>query len=269
TAMDILARCEEENLSVITLQDAVYPARLKNIYDPPVVLSVKGKLPVLDEEAAIAVVGTRDATPYGLKMARRFGHDLAACGGLVVSGLTRGIDRSAAEGALEACGKVIGVLGTGHDSANGDLYEDVAVSGALVSEYPPGMRTYKEQFRYRNRVTAGLSVGALVVEAPEGRYSLNDKVSDIMESFFGKLWFVMVGLTIKKKMDANKKDGEKKEGGFDLNMKDGGLMQMMGGFTVLRMTSMMGMINVSFSKEELLKLNKKLNRIRKPKNLKK
>ena len=168
TAMDILARCEMDHIDIVTLQDAAYPARLKNIYDPPVVLYVKGKLPVMDEEAAVAVVGTRDATPYGLKMARRFGHDLAACGGLVISGLTRGIDRSAAEGALEACGKVVGVLGTSHDDAHGGLYEDVAVSGALVSEYPPGQKTYREQFRYRNRVTAGLAVAALVVEAPEG-----------------------------------------------------------------------------------------------------
>ncbi len=168
TAMDILARCEMEHISVITLQDAAYPARLKNIYDPPVVLYVKGKLPVIDEEAAVAVVGTRNATPYGLKMARRFGHDLAACGGLVISGLTRGIDRAAAEGALEACGKVVGVLGTSHDEAHGGLYEDVAACGALVSEYPPGLKTYREQFRYRNRVTAGLAVAALVVEAPEG-----------------------------------------------------------------------------------------------------
>ena len=90
TAMDILARCEMDHIDVITLQDAAYPARLKNIYDPPVVLYVKGKLPAIDEEAAIAVVGTRDASPYGLKMARRFGHDLAACGALVISGLTRG-----------------------------------------------------------------------------------------------------------------------------------------------------------------------------------
>lgn len=167
TSMGILARCEMEHISVVTLQDAGYPERLKNIYDPPVVLYVKGKLPVIDEEAAVAVVGTRDATPYGLKMARRFGHDLAACGGLVISGLTRGIDRAAAEGALEACGRVVGVLGTSHDEAHGGLYEDVAVSGALVSEYPPGLKTYREQFRYRNRVTAGLSVAALVVEAPE------------------------------------------------------------------------------------------------------
>ncbi|MBQ9132573.1 MAG: glycoside hydrolase family 2 protein [Clostridia bacterium] len=102
----------------------------------------------------------------------------------------------------------------------------------------------------------------------EGRYSLNDKISDIMESKRGKLWFLGVGLKIKKKMDANKKDKEagKKSGGFDVDLKaDGGLMQMMGGFTVLRLSSMMGMMNISFTKEELLKMNKQLNRIRKPK----
>ena len=83
----------------------------------------------------------------------------------------------------------------------------------------------------------------------------------------GKLWFLGMGLTLKKKMDANKKDKEagKKSGGFDVDLKaDGGLMQMMGGFTVLRLTSMMGMMNISFTKEELLKMNKKLNRIKKP-----
>ena len=106
----------------------------------------------------------------------------------------------------------------------------------------------------------------------EGRYSLNDKIADIMKSKRGKLWFLGLGLKLKKKMDANKKDkkkGEKKSGGFDVDLKaDGGLMQMMGGFTVLRLSSMMGMMNISFTKEELLKLNRQLNRIRKPKNLK-
>ena len=103
------------------------------------------------------------------------------------------------------------------------------------------------------------------VEAPEGRFSLNDKISDIMQSNRGKLWFIGVGLKLKKKMNANKK-GEKKSGGFEVDLKaDGGLMQMMGGFTVLRLTSMMGMVNISFTKEELLKMNKKLNRIKKPK----
>jgi len=105
------------------------------------------------------------------------------------------------------------------------------------------------------------------IDAPEGRFSLNDKIADIMATKRGKLWFLGMGLTLKKKMDANKKDKEagKKSGGFDVDLKaDGGLMQMMGGFTVLRLTSMMGMMNISFTKEELLKMNKKLNRIKKP-----
>ena len=106
------------------------------------------------------------------------------------------------------------------------------------------------------------------IDAPEGRFSLNDKLSDIMACTRGKLWFVRLGLKLKKKMNANKKDkGEKKSGGFDVDLSSGGgLMEMMGSFTVLRLSSMMGMANVSFTKEELLKMNKQLNRIRKPKN---
>ena len=107
------------------------------------------------------------------------------------------------------------------------------------------------------------------IDAPEGRFSLNDTFADIMKSFRGKLWFAGVGLQLKKKMDANKqrtKSG-KKSGGFDVDLKAGsGIMQMLGGFTVLRLTSMMGMLNISFTKEELLQMNKKLNKIRKPKN---
>ena len=91
-----------------------------------------------------------------------------------------------------------------------------------------------------------------------------------MKSKRGKLWFISMGLKIKKKMNASKKGkdaGEKKSGGFEVDLKaDGGLMEMMGGFTVLRLSSMMGMMNVNFTKEELLKMNKQLNRIRKPKN---
>ncbi len=105
-----------------------------------------------------------------------------------------------------------------------------------------------------------------VVEV-EGRFSLNDKISDIIQSKRGKLWFLSMGLKLKKKMDANKK-GAKKSGGFDVDFKGEGLMDMMGGFTVLRLTSMMGMMNISFTKEELLQMNRQLNRIRKPKKLK-
>ena len=118
-------------------------------------------------------------------------------------------------------------------------------------------------------------VGAVLnwfdVTAPEGRYSLNDTIADIMKSKRGKMWFVGMGLKLKKKMNEGKKasaEGEKKSGGFDVDLSEGGgLMEMMGGFTVLRLTSMMGMMNVNFTKEELLKLNKKLNRIKKPKNI--
>ncbi len=166
TALDILHRCEMQRLQIVTLQDAVYPWRLKNIYDPPVVLYVKGHLPLVDEEAAIAVIGTRDPTPYGIRMARKFGQELSECGGLLVSGLTRGIERVAADAALYAGGRLVGVLGTAPEEARGDLYEDVAVNGALVTEYPPGQKTHKSAFRARNRITAGLSAGVLVVEAP-------------------------------------------------------------------------------------------------------
>ena len=108
------------------------------------------------------------------------------------------------------------------------------------------------------------------IDAPEGRFSLNDKISDIMSCFRGKLWFAGLGLKLKKKMDANKKksDGEKKSGGFDVDLKGGAgsdMMQMLGGFSVLRLSSMMGMVNISFTKEELLAMNRQLNRIKKPK----
>ncbi len=107
------------------------------------------------------------------------------------------------------------------------------------------------------------------VTAPEGRFSLNDKISDIMSTKRGKLWFIGVGLKLKKKMNANKKGkgGEKKSGDFNVDLKggsEGGIMQMLGGFSVLRLSSMMGMMNISFTKEELLKMNKKLNKIKKP-----
>ena len=107
------------------------------------------------------------------------------------------------------------------------------------------------------------------VTTPEGRFSLNDKLSDIMSCLRGKLWFIKLGLKLKKQMSGGKKGkkGEKKEAmGFELNEN---MMQMMGGFTVLRLTSLIGMMDIKFTKEELLKMNKQLNRIRKPKKLRK
>ena len=109
------------------------------------------------------------------------------------------------------------------------------------------------------------------ITAPNGRFSLNDTIGEIMKSFRGKLWFARFGLALKKKMNEGKKGENKKDGGFDIDLSSAGsgIMEMMSGFTVLRMTSLMAMANVNFTKEELLKINKQLNRIRKPKNNKK
>lgn len=166
-AMRVIDLCAEKNVAAVTMQDAAYPRRLANIYDPPAVIYVMGRLPAVDEEAAVSVVGTRKATPYGIKMATRLGYEITKCGGLVVSGLTSGIDAAAARGALLACGSCIGVLGSAIDAEAGSLVRDVRAAGAVVSEYPPGAVTRASNFRARNRITAGLSVAAAVVEAPE------------------------------------------------------------------------------------------------------
>lgn len=167
----ILADCERLNFRILTIADAEYPDRLRNIYDPPCLLYCRGRLPPIDEEVSIAVVGTRTATPYGITQAERFGEELASGGSVVVTGLARGIDSVAAEGALRGGGKVIGVLGNGIDVVypreNRYLYEDVAVSGVLLSEYAPGTKPAGSHFPVRNRIISGLSLATLVVEAPE------------------------------------------------------------------------------------------------------
>ena len=167
----ILADCQRLGQRILTIQDAEYPQRLRNIFDPPLVLYVKGRMPVMDEEAAIAVVGTRECTPYGTACGERLGRELAASGAVVVTGLARGVDSAAARGALRAGGTVVGVTGGGLDVVyppeNGDLYADVAATGVLLSEYPPGSPPDKAHFPVRNRIMSGLSVAALVVEAPE------------------------------------------------------------------------------------------------------
>lgn len=164
---EILDDCAAQNIAIITMQDAVYPKRLKNIYAPPAVIYVRGKLPAVDDEAAVAVIGTRSATPYGIKMSERISCEIAKCGGVVISGLTSGVDAAAAYGALRADGKVIGVLGTAHEQQDGELAAEVAHRGALVSEYPPGMRSMRSFFRDRNRISAALSLGVVAIEAPE------------------------------------------------------------------------------------------------------
>lgn len=163
----ILTACEEQNLRVICQQDTLYPRRLKHIYAPPPVLYARGRLRDLDEEPVIAMVGTRGATPYGLGMARELAAGVVRSGGTVLSGLGFGIDGEAAKAALENGGYCVGVLGTSHQDSTGWLARQVADFGLLLSEYAPGTVSQRYFFRERNRITAGLSVGVVVVEAPE------------------------------------------------------------------------------------------------------
>lgn len=165
-ALRIIDACADQHIDILASDDAAYPERLRNIYAPPPILYVKGKLPEVDAEPMIAVIGTRKASPYGLRMGRRLGFEIAKYGGIVVSGLTAGIDAAGAEGALTAEGKCVGVLGVPHEKYSGRLAGDLTVRGALVSEYPPGTVPNKAFFRARNRIAAGLSVGVAVVEAP-------------------------------------------------------------------------------------------------------
>lgn len=166
----ILGDCQRLNLRILTIQDAEYPDRLRNIVNPPCLLYVKGNLPALDTEATVTVVGTRDCTPYGIACGEKLGYGIAQCGGLVVSGMAKGVDAAAARGALLAGGRVVGILGNGLDIVypyeNYSLYEDVAATGVLLSEYPPGTAPSGQHFPVRNRILAGISVATLVVEAP-------------------------------------------------------------------------------------------------------
>lgn len=174
--VQILADCEEQGIEIHTLQDADYPERLRNIPDPPAVLYVRGHLPAVDDLACIAMVGTRKTSPYGMKMALRIGGEIAKLGGVVVSGAAAGVDSASMEGALRAGGTVIGVLGTAVDEvypkSSRPIFDQCAVTGALVSEYPPGMHTWGWNFKERNRIIAGLSLGVVVVEAPARSGSL-------------------------------------------------------------------------------------------------
>lgn len=166
----ILRLCYEKGISILTMQDAAYPAQLRNIPDPPLALYCLGSPPDLNRPA-VAVVGTRRASPYGLLQARRMGYVLSRCGCIVVSGLAKGIDTNAMLGALTGGTPVVGVLGCGVDVVyppeNRRLYEDVARQGCLLSEYPPGTMPKSTHFPVRNRIISGLSLGVLVVEAPE------------------------------------------------------------------------------------------------------
>lgn len=167
----VLRQCRDKRIHVLTMQDASYPSRLKNITDPPVVLYYKGNLPDLDGVPVVGVVGTRSASVYGLNTAKQLGYEIGLCGGIVVSGIAGGIDGLAMRGALGSGMPVIGILGCGVDviypRSNRDLFADTENHGCLISEFTPGTPPYKWNFPKRNRIISGMCDGVLVVEAPK------------------------------------------------------------------------------------------------------
>ena len=167
-AEEILGRCDRLGLRLLTLKDAEYPNRLKNIPDPPILLYLKGRLPVVDEELVIGMVGSRTPSAYGVRVAREMSLDLARAGVVLCSGIAAGVDAAVLRGGLAAGGTVISVVAGGLDivtpAENRGLYEDVAATGVLVSEYPPGTPHLGGHYRSRNRIISGLSEGVVVVE---------------------------------------------------------------------------------------------------------
>jgi DNA processing protein len=170
-----LERAAGLGITIITREQQSYPELLRNIADPPILLYVRGKVELL-HNGCLAVVGARAATVYGRQIARELSGRLCRRGFTVVSGLALGIDAAAHQGALEAGGATVAVLGCGLDvvypAQHRDLYSDIAGQGALVSEYPLG--TLPEPFRFpaRNRIISGLSLGVVVVEAARKSGSL-------------------------------------------------------------------------------------------------
>jgi DNA processing protein len=172
-AEDEAKRVAEIGASFITPEDEAYPSRLLQIYDPPAVLWIRGNQALL-ERPGIAVVGTRQPSPYGAGMAELLSRELARRRLTIMSGMARGVDTAAHKGALDAGGKTIAVWGTGIDvvypKENRKLAENIVTTGGtIVSEYPLGTFPAPQNFPIRNRILSGMSIGVLVIEA--GEYS--------------------------------------------------------------------------------------------------
>lgn len=170
-AHEILQQCYRQSIHVLTLQDAGYPKRLKNLDDAPLVLYYQGNLPDFDAEPSVAMVGTRKASAYGLLQAKRLGYELGRYGVLVISGGAAGVDTLALRGAISSGTPPVAVFACGVDvdypAANHSLFADLRAHGCVLSEYPPSTPPLAEHFPVRNRILSGLSLGTLVVEAPK------------------------------------------------------------------------------------------------------
>lgn len=163
-----LKRISDFGCHVLIQTDEEYPPLLRQIYDPPVVLYVKGRLTAQDKNA-VAMVGSRMTTHYGIESARKLAYQLAYVGVTVVSGGARGIDTASHQGALSANGRTVAVLGTGINlvfpAENTELFERIAAHGALITQFPFNRNADKQSFPIRNRIVAGMTLGTVVVEA--------------------------------------------------------------------------------------------------------
>jgi DNA processing protein len=170
-AQDELAKAARAGIQIVSLDDPEYPPELRQIYDPPLLLYVRGNVAAISQPG-IAMVGTRHPTPYGMGMAERMACDLATRGVVIFSGLARGVDTFAHRGAVSAKGKTVAVFGTGVDvmypKENSRLADQIlSFGGALISEFPLGTFAAPQNFPIRNRIISGISLGVLVVEAAE------------------------------------------------------------------------------------------------------
>ena len=163
-----MKRIADYGCHILTQADADYPELLRQIYDPPIVLYMKGSLTAKDKNA-VAMVGSRMTTHYGIEVARKLAYQLAYLGVTVVSGGARGIDTASHQGALSAKGRTVCVLGTGINIVfppeNRELFERIAAAGAVVTQYPFNRNADKQSFAIRNRIVAGMTLGTVVVEA--------------------------------------------------------------------------------------------------------
>lgn len=172
----VVAQCDSRGYGIITPDSPEYPSRLENLPNPPCVLFIDGRLPEVDDEVLISIVGTRKATDYGVAVTAQLSKRLAEAGAVIVSGGAHGIDTAAHTGAISAGGRTIAVLGCGlgypYLMENAAMREDIAHSGAVISEFAPGTPPSRYTFPVRNRIISGLSLGTVVVEAGKKSGSL-------------------------------------------------------------------------------------------------
>lgn len=173
TFLKALTSVDNNQTRIVSFWDPDYPTDLKSIHDPPAILYIRGTLPTVD---ALAVVGSRLASPSGIELTSRICHEIASTGIVIVSGLARGIDSAAHRAAIEADGLTIAVLGCGVDRVyppeHSRLFNQITETGAVISEYPPGTPPLPGHFPGRNRIISGLAKGVLIVEAARKSGSL-------------------------------------------------------------------------------------------------